>query len=56
MLNEISAGYAYTPDMTQGEWNGQPYDGVMRDIHSNHVALVKHGHIGIDAVIADHLR
>ncbi|WP_373878400.1 DUF2213 domain-containing protein [Acinetobacter calcoaceticus] len=42
-------------DMTSGEWNGQLYDGVMRDIHGNHAVLVKHGRIGTDAVIADHL-
>nr|WP_174506086.1 DUF2213 domain-containing protein [Acinetobacter sp. Marseille-Q1620] len=54
-MQELSAGYAYTADMTPGEWKGQPYDGVMRNIHGNHVALVKHGRIGSDAVIADHL-
>lgn len=54
-LQELSAGYAYTADMTKGEWNGQPYDGVMRNIHGNHVALVERGRIGPDAIIADHL-
>lgn len=54
-LQELSAGYAYTADMTSGEWNGEHYDGVMRNIHGNHVALVERGRIGRDAIIADHL-
>lgn len=54
-LQELSSGYAYRADMTPGEWQGQQYDGVMRDIHGNHVALVEHGRIGRDAIIADHL-
>ena len=54
-LQELSAGYAYTADMTAGEWNGQSYDGVMRAIHGNHVALVERGRIGRDAIISDHL-
>lgn len=52
-LGELSAGYAYTPDMTAGTWNGIPYDGIMRDIHGNHVAIVERGRIGSDAIIAD---
>lgn len=54
-LNQLSAGYAYTADMTGGEWNGEHYDGVMRNIHGNHVALVEHGRIGKDAIIADEM-
>lgn len=52
-LGELSAGYAYTPDMTSGTWNGIPYDGIMREIHGNHVAIVERGRIGSDAIIAD---
>ncbi|PIT58356.1 DUF2213 domain-containing protein [Snodgrassella alvi] len=52
-LQELSAGYAYTADMTPGEFNGHGYDGVMRNIHGNHVALVERGRIGRDAVISD---
>ena len=47
-LGELSAGYAYTPDMTAGTWNG-----IMREIHGNHVAIVERGRIGSDAIIAD---
>lgn len=52
-LQELSAGYAYTADMTSGEFNGYGYDGVMRNIHGNHVALVERGRIGRDAIISD---
>lgn len=54
-LQELSAGYSYTADMTPGEFNGLPYDGVMRNIHGNHVALVERGRIGRDAIISDSL-
>ncbi|PHM67868.1 DUF2213 domain-containing protein [Xenorhabdus sp. KJ12.1] len=53
-MQELSAGYGYTPDMTAGEFEGQPYDGVMRNIYGNHVALVERGRIGRDAIVADH--
>ena len=52
-LGELSAGYAYDADMTAGTWNGQAYDGIMRNIHGNHVAIVNRGRIGSDAIIAD---
>lgn len=54
-LNELSSGYAYEPDMTAGEYNGVKFDGIMRNIHGNHVALVERGRIGRDAIIADSL-
>lgn len=50
---EISCGYRYEPDMTVGEYEGQRYDGVMRNIRGNHVALVKTGRAGPDVVIGD---
>lgn len=50
---EISCGYHYDPDMTPGEYDGQPYDGVMRNIRGNHVALVKDGRAGSDVVVGD---
>ncbi|HGY3148216.1 TPA: DUF2213 domain-containing protein [Morganella morganii] len=53
-MKELSAGYGYTPDMTHGEYEGQHYDGVMRNIFGNHVALVERGRIGRDAIISDH--
>ncbi|CDH26397.1 DUF2213 domain-containing protein [Xenorhabdus bovienii] len=53
-MQELSSGYAYVPDMTAGEYQGVKYDGVMRDIRANHVALVEKGRIGSEAIISDH--
>jgi hypothetical protein len=39
--------------MTPGMYEGQRYDGVMRDIQGNHVALVKSGRAGSDVMAAD---
>lgn len=50
---ELSAGYHYKPDMTPGNFRGTRYDGVMRDIVFNHVALVEDGRAGPDVVIGD---
>lgn len=54
-MQELSAGYAYTPDMTEGVYNGEHYDGVMRNIQGNHVAIVERGRIGRDAIVADYM-
>jgi 8-oxo-dGTP pyrophosphatase MutT (NUDIX family) len=50
---QLSMGYRYTPDMTPGNWKGSAYDGVMRDIICNHVALVEDGRAGSDVCVAD---
>ncbi|MCP2041672.1 hypothetical protein L1281_002283 [Neisseria sp. HSC-16F19] len=50
---ELSSAYHYTPDMTPGEFDGRHYDGVMRDIVGNHVALVDVGRAGRDVVVSD---
>jgi len=50
---ELSCGYRYTPDMTAGVFDGTPYDGVMRDIHFNHLALVEVGRAGSDVMVSD---
>lgn len=50
---EISSGYHYRADMTPGEVDGIQYDGVMRDIVGNHIALVETGRVGPDIVVAD---
>lgn len=53
---EISCGYRYRADMTPGETaDGLRYDGVMRDIIGNHVALVIEGRAGPDVVVGDEL-
>lgn len=50
---ELSCGYRYTADMTPGTYEGTPYDGVMRSIFGNHVALVVAGRAGPDVVVGD---
>lgn len=50
---EISCAYRYDADMTRGEYDGVPYDGVMRNLIGNHVALVEVGRAGPDVVVAD---
>lgn len=50
---ELSSSYRYTADMTPGEYEGLHYDGIMRDIIGNHVALVMEGRAGPDVVIGD---
>ena len=52
-VRELSASYRYRADMTPGMYEGQRYDGVMRDIQGNHVALVKSGRAGSDVMAAD---
>jgi hypothetical protein len=50
---EISSAYYYRADMTPGVFEGEPYDGVMRDIRGNHVALVRAGRAGPDVAVGD---
>jgi hypothetical protein len=51
---ELSSAYRYRADMTPGKSpEGEEYDGVMRDIVGNHVALVKEGRAGTDVVVGD---
>lgn len=52
---ELSSAYRYVADMTPGVHEDQPYDGVMRDIVGNHVALVIEGRAGSDVVVGDSL-
>lgn len=51
---ELSSAYHYDADMTPGVTpDGEKYDGVMRNIHGNHLALVEVGRAGPDVVVAD---
>jgi hypothetical protein len=50
---ELSAAYRFTPDMQSGTFNGVKYDGVMRNIVGNHVALVETGRAGPDVMVSD---
>ncbi len=48
-----SCAYRYVADMTPGTYQGLRFDGIMRNIIGNHVALVEEGRVGADAVVAD---
>jgi hypothetical protein len=51
---ELSPGYRYRADMTPGRTpQGVAFDGRMRDIKGNHVALVIEGRTGPDVLVAD---
>ena len=51
---EISSAYRYAPDMTPGvSPGGERFDGVMRSIRANHVAIVPKGRAGPDVVVGD---
>lgn len=50
---EISSSYRYRLDLTAGEYEGETYDGVMRDIVCNHVAIVPSGRAGPDVFVYD---
>ena len=50
---ELSCGYIYDADMTPGTFNGIHYDGIMRNIRGNHVAIVEKGRAGPDVVVGD---
>lgn len=50
---QLSSSYRYRADMTSGEYKGEKYDGIMRDIVGNHVALVSEGRAGSDVVVGD---
>lgn len=52
-LRELSAAYHYRPEMKAGEFDGQHYDFVMRDIRGNHLALVEEGRAGADVLVYD---
>lgn len=53
---ELSSSYQYVADMTPGITpDGEVYDGIMRDIIGNHVALVEKGRAGSDVLVADSL-
>lgn len=51
---ELSSAYRYTADMTPGvSPDGESYDGIMRNILGNHVAVVPDGRAGKDVVVGD---
>lgn len=52
---EISCAYHYVCEMVSGTFEGTHYDGIMREIRGNHVALVSQGRAGADVLVCDHL-
>lgn len=46
---ELSLGYNLDLDETPGEWNGQRYDAVQKNIRINHLALVREARAGEQA-------
>lgn len=53
-IEELSSAYHYKADMTPGTTpEGEAFDGVMRDIVGNHLALVEKGRAGADVIVAD---
>lgn len=52
---QLSCGYRYAADMTPGTIDGTHYDGIMRNIVANHVALVEAGRAGPDVLVSDSL-
>lgn len=53
LKKELSSAYRYRADMTPGIFEGQEYQGVMRDLVANHVAVVFAGRAGHDVVVGD---
>jgi uncharacterized protein len=53
--SELSSGYRYKADMTPGTVDGVHYDGIMRSIVGNHVALVTEGRVGPDVFVTDEI-
>ncbi len=50
---QLSSAYSYEADMTPGNYGGLKYDGVMRNIKGNHVALVEVGRAGPEVLVGD---
>lgn len=48
-LRELSLGYSLDLEETPGEWQGQPYDAMQRNIRVNHLALVEKARAGDSA-------
>lgn len=48
-FRELSLGYSVDLDFSSGEWNGQTYDAIQRNIRINHLALVESARAGDNA-------
>lgn len=51
---DLSMGYYCEYDLQEGEYDGQHYDAVQRNLRGNHVALVDQGRCGHSVRVYDH--
>jgi hypothetical protein len=52
---QLSAGYRCKYEFTSGQYNGQRYDAIQRNIRGNHLASVQEGRMGPDVAVLDHM-
>ena len=50
---ELSMGYFCDYELKDGEFNGEPYQAIQRNLRINHVALVQEGRMGADVRVMD---
>lgn len=50
-VRELSCGYVCDVDLTPGEWNGERYDSIQRNIRYNHLALTRKGRAGASVAL-----
>lgn len=50
---ELSLGYRCSYERASGEWNGQAYQYIQRNLRGNHLALVDEGRMGADVRVMD---
>ena len=50
---ELSMGYFCDYELAEGEYNGEPYQAIQRNLRINHVALVDEGRMGADVRVMD---
>lgn len=50
---DLSAGYRCRYELTSGEYEGQHYDAIQRDVIFNHIALVDEGRMGSEVRVMD---
>ena len=50
---ELSMGYFCDYELADGEYDGEPYQAIQRNLRINHVALVDEGRMGADVRVMD---
>jgi len=50
---ELSMGYFCDYELSEGKYNGEPYQAIQRNLRINHVALVDEGRMGADVRVMD---